>query len=137
MARNLRHWVMGQMLQNRVHQNRVHQPEKRVLKMPAEQLHWQLPLHLERQLCQQLGNHRRSLATEGEVVKQAMLFEFVCLKCNVGKLLPPPKGVMFTLRCVCLFVCPPSYGRNSRSILMKLCTVDDWYPKSKIEFVGS
>jgi len=37
---------------------------------------------------------------------------------------------------VCLFVCPSSYGRNSRSILMKLCTVV-WNPKSTIEFVGS
>ena len=31
-------------------------------------------------------------------------------------------------------VCPPSYGRNSQSILMKLCSVVR-NPKSKIEFV--
>ena len=35
-----------------------------------------------------------------------------------------------------MLVCPPSYGRNSRSILMKLCTVV-WNQKSKIELVGS
>ena len=33
-------------------------------------------------------------------------------------------------------VCPLSYDRNSRSILMKLCTVGlVWNPESKIEFV--
>ena len=40
--------------------------------------------------------------------------------------------------CVCLSVCPSachcSNGRNSHSILMKLCTVV-WNPKTKIEFV--
>jgi len=35
---------------------------------------------------------------------------------------------------VCLSVCDLSYGRNSHSILMKLCTVV-WNPKSKIEFI--
>jgi len=35
---------------------------------------------------------------------------------------------------VCLSVCDLSCGRNSHSILMKLCTVV-WNPKSKIEFV--
>ena len=33
-------------------------------------------------------------------------------------------------------VCPPSCGRSSHSILMKLCTVV-WNPKCKIEFVRS
>jgi len=37
---------------------------------------------------------------------------------------------------VCLSVCHHSYGHNSHSTLMKLCTIV-WNPKSKIEFVGS
>jgi len=43
-------------------------------------------------------------------------------------------GFFWTLS-VSLSVCLPSYCRNSRSILMKLCIVV-WNPKSKIEFVG-
>ena len=41
------------------------------------------------------------------------------------------------LQSVCLSVClSVSYGRNSHSVLMKLCT-EVWNPKSKIvEFVG-
>ena len=49
-------------------------------------------------------------------------------------LLPPPKEVMLSLRSVCLSTL--LYGRNSRSILMKLGTVV-WNPKGKIDFVGS
>jgi len=45
----------------------------------------------------------------------------------IGPVPPPKKGVMFSLRSVCLSVC---------LILMKLCTVV-WNPKSKNEFVGS
>jgi len=36
---------------------------------------------------------------------------------------------------ICVSVCHLSYGCNSHSILIKLCTVV-WNPKSKIEFIG-
>jgi len=43
-------------------------------------------------------------------------------------------GTDYTITRACVHACDLSYGRNSYSVLMKLCTVV-WNPKSKIEFV--